>query len=200
MSSRAPLSGSSSFAYCNACVGFTLIEMLTTIAVAAIAVSLAVPGFTTLASRNSLAVSANAIVLNIAHARMAAVNTGRPVWLCGTTATGVSALDQAGCSNTPGAVFRVPADSTQRPTQAAAGITLGDDVLLSSLRPLRFSATGMGEIGNSFVPYSGLVADLVASHLSGTNHRCIYMTTGMSTIVCPTDARCPDARPANCPA
>jgi type IV fimbrial biogenesis protein FimT len=62
--------------------GFTLIEMLATIAVATILVTLAAPSFREIAVRNRLVTYANDLISSVNLARSEAVRRGLPVTLC----------------------------------------------------------------------------------------------------------------------
>jgi type IV fimbrial biogenesis protein FimT len=65
--------------------GFTLVELMVTIAVVAIMVAIAVPSFDTLMQRNRMATAANEIVSALQTARMEAVRRNRRAVLCPTT-------------------------------------------------------------------------------------------------------------------
>lgn len=69
--------------------GFTLIELMVTIAVAAILMAIAVPSFTSLINSNRLTSAANEMVAAVQTARLEAVRTRRPVTIC-TSADGLT--------------------------------------------------------------------------------------------------------------
>ena len=62
--------------------GFTLIELVITLAVLAIIVTLALPAFTALINGNRLTAQANELVADLQSARMEAIKRNRPVTLC----------------------------------------------------------------------------------------------------------------------
>ena len=62
--------------------GFTLLELMITIAVLAIIVALAVPSFTSLLNSNRLSTGANNVVAGLQVARMEAVRRNTPVTFC----------------------------------------------------------------------------------------------------------------------
>lgn len=71
--------------------GFNLIELLVTIAVLAILLAVGVPSFTTMANNNAIVANTNAMIGELAFARMEAVRRGRFVHISsisGTTAWG----------------------------------------------------------------------------------------------------------------
>ena len=65
--------------------GFTAIELLVTIAVAAILLSLAVPGFSNLISSNRISAQTNEFVAAASFARTEAIKRGSPVIVCRST-------------------------------------------------------------------------------------------------------------------
>lgn len=71
--------------------GFTLIELIVTIAVAIILATVAVPSFQTIIKNNKLATTANDLISGIALARTEAIKRGARVSMCAST-------DQATCS------------------------------------------------------------------------------------------------------
>lgn len=69
--------------------GWTLVSLLTALAVAAVILGLAIPSFNGLLARNRLVASVNAVVGALHAARQAAVETGQPVAFCaGRPSTG----------------------------------------------------------------------------------------------------------------
>ncbi|GAB2522299.1 GspH/FimT family pseudopilin [Lysobacter humi (ex Lee et al. 2017)] len=64
--------------------GFTLIELMVTIAVLAIIIGVAVPSFVSMTHRNRLAAASNEVVAVLQSARMEAVRRNRSVTVCPT--------------------------------------------------------------------------------------------------------------------
>jgi type IV fimbrial biogenesis protein FimT len=65
--------------------GFTLVELLVTLAIAAILVAMATPGLQRLRARAAVAAAANQAVSGLHLARRMALATGRTTTLCATT-------------------------------------------------------------------------------------------------------------------
>lgn len=61
---------------------FTLIELMITIAVAAVVLTIGVPGFGKIIERNQLATNVNSLVSSITFARSEAVKRNKPVKIC----------------------------------------------------------------------------------------------------------------------
>ena len=74
-------------------VGFTLIELMVTIAVAAIVLSLGVPSFERLIERNQLTANINELVASLNYARSEAVRRNQRVSICHSN-------DASSCSGT----------------------------------------------------------------------------------------------------
>lgn len=62
--------------------GFTLVEMLTTVAVATILLSIATPSFIEMSRRNRLITYANDVIATVNLARSEAIRRGSPVSIC----------------------------------------------------------------------------------------------------------------------
>lgn len=105
--------------------GFSLIELMTTIAVAAVLVVLAAPSFTTLINNNRLTAQANEMVASLQHARMEAVRRNRSVTVCRTNDGATCAA--AGKWNSwitvaaDGEVLRV--NTVKAPLEVTSGVT-----------------------------------------------------------------------------
>lgn len=147
--------------------GFTLVELMVTVAVLAVLIGVAVPSFTRIMHGNRLTSAANEVVAALQTGRMEAIRRNARVVLCPTT-------DGAACSSTNNwtrALVFVDADSTSQVstgdtivkdvevTKAGSGITV---VGLNSLEStagnstsIRFGADGRVRIGTG---NSGVVA------------------------------------------
>lgn len=75
--------------------GFTLVELMVTVALVAIAMTLAVPSFRSLIANNRMAVQVNTLMADLNLARSAAVTRRQPVSLCPDD-TGTTGLDCSG--------------------------------------------------------------------------------------------------------
>jgi len=145
----------------RAAAGFTLVELMITIAVLAILAALAAPSFADLIERNRLAGAANEAVSALQTARMEAIRRGSSVVLCPST-------DGAGCSGNEWSriVIFVDADGDNA---VDAGETIVRDVVIpagsihvrastntATNDRIRFSADGFARVGNGGAREGGI--------------------------------------------
>lgn len=72
--------------------GFTVVELMVTLAVAAVLIAAGIPSLTAMIQNNQLAAASNALVTAVQLARSEAVRRGRPVTVC-------SSADGSSCRN-----------------------------------------------------------------------------------------------------
>ena len=163
--------------------GFTLIELMITLAVALVLIMIAVPSFKNLILANRLTTTANDVVGAISIARMEAIKRNANTQLCGNTANGSAPL---GTSCTPvGAVYVAINGAAVQVRAGTVGLATQDTV-----QAIRFSGQGLGRAAASTAPFTGLVADISTTAMSTNNHRCINMTTGSIIAVTTTSGAC----------
>jgi type IV fimbrial biogenesis protein FimT len=171
--------------------GFTLIELMVGMLVAAVLLTIAVPSFHSLTLSNRLTTTANDIVGAINTARMEAIKLNAPTQLCSDSAA-INTSDTLGtaCGTQTGAVV-AQTGSTAIPISAPTiGITTPLQ-LTGDLKALRFSTVGLGQAIGTTTPYTGPIVDICTNAMSSNNHRVISMATG-SIITTTTDSRaCP---------
>ncbi|WP_407275949.1 GspH/FimT family pseudopilin [Halothiobacillus sp. DCM-1] len=158
--------------------GFTIIELMVTLVVAAILLAIAIPSFTYLTVSNKLSASANSLVNNLMMARAEAVKRNTDVNVCATSTCAV-----------------VPANATTIQT-GITGIQPGV-IDIQNVKALSFRAQGLATPGTATTaPYTGLVADIYTSQISSNTHRCIYLTAGSVVSTCTDNANCATGGPS----
>jgi type IV fimbrial biogenesis protein FimT len=179
--------------------GFTLIELMVGILVAAVMLTIAVPSFHSLTLSNRLTTTANDIVGAINTARMEAIKLNAPTQLCSDSAAiNNSASDALGtaCGAQTGAVYALTSTGPIKISDATIGISPPLQ-LSGDLTALRFSTAGLGQAVGKTSPYSSSVApngplvDICTSAMSSNNHRVIDITTGSIITTKTTSGACP---------
>lgn len=154
--------------------GFTIIELMITLVVAAILLAIAIPSFTYLTVSNKLTTSANSLVSNLAIARMAAIKRNADVGVCADSScsvnfpAGSATVIHAGITGIQPGVIDI--QSTKYLAYGAQG--------------LAYAVTSTGPLVKATAPYSGLVADIYTAQISSNNHRCVYLTSGSVVSTC----------------
>jgi type IV fimbrial biogenesis protein FimT len=182
--------------------GFTLIELMVTIAVAAVLLSVAIPSFRDLLARNELITVANAWVGALSTARAEAVKRNQSVALCGEDDLPTSGIG-SGCSAAPaGEVRYLPRDGgAVEALHAALADSVEQPLEIAVSTTVRFRGDGIGYRGdNMTTPYSTAstaggdppVVVLCTPVLTTDNARRVELIAG-STVQVVTETR------ANCP-
>lgn len=124
--------------------GLTLIELLVTLAVLVVLLTVAVPGMRNLVKNNRLVAATNALVTSLAYARSEAIKRGRPVTVCASS-------DGATCDGSPwqsGWIVFVDGatagtvDGADAILRAHGGAADGVTIDLGGMSHVRYLATG----------------------------------------------------------
>lgn len=134
--------------------GFTLLELMVTLAVAVVLLTIAIPSYRSVVTRNSVAANANDLVGSLNYARSEAVSRGTTVYVC-------ASQNQTTCRNdsiwSDGWIIYAPAADASAATPDADnrlrvhGATgSGFSVVSNDPTPLSFNADGFAIIGRTF--------------------------------------------------
>lgn len=135
--------------------GFSLLELMTALAVLSILLALGVPSFAQMIRTNRVVADTNELVVALSAARSEAVKRGLPMAVCARTAP-ASDICRTGTDNDWGSGWLIFVDATG----TAGVIDVGDEILqrfdaapsgvsvLTNNRPaVRFAATGLPPTG-----------------------------------------------------
>lgn len=160
--------------------GFTLVELLITLVIAGLLLALAVPSFRNVMLSNRLNTSANAVVNALSLARSEAVKRNQKVNF--SNAAAIKNADQS--------------------VTFSAAPTLPSGIQKVSGKTLVATPSGFLRLTTASAGFSGLVMDLYAADLPSGQHRCVYLVTGITPVVCSVDdtgtGKCPNAQPNSC--
>jgi len=180
--------------------GFTLVELMITIAVAVILVTVAIPSFRELIARNDLVTVTNAWVSAINTARAEAVKLNQPVVLCGEDKVPTSGLG-AGCdTSVAGEVRYLPRDGgSEEALYEAVVDSVSSPLAVASSATVRFRGDGIGYPGDNLgspydTPNGGdpAVVVLCSSAFSTDNARSVQLIAGSTVqVATQTLASCP---------
>ncbi len=171
--------------------GFTMVELVFTLAVAAVLLAIAVPSFKTITLSSKLTTTANDVVGAVRIARMEAIKRNASTQLCSNDAT-TNTADTLGakCGTETGAVYAL-INGVAVPVRAGmTGLTTPLQ-MSSTMAALRFTGQGLGYDPGTTTLHGGKVADICTSQMSSDNHRVITMTAGSILETTKTSGACP---------
>ncbi len=162
--------------------GFTLVEMMITITVAAILLMIAVPSFTNIINSNRLKTTANAMIGALNTARMSAVQRNASVQFCSNSAASNTGDALGGaCGTNAGAVIASssPGATTTTPVLTAPSeLSIPSIQIHGTIAAIRFNGQGQGLTPQTTTPIDGLVVDVCSTALSTNNHIQVNMAAG----------------------
>lgn len=172
-------------------VGVTLIELLVTVAVAAVLMVIAVPSFKNVMLSNRLDTAANGVVGAIQVARMEAVKRNAEAQFCSNSASANSGDTLgAACGSELGAVSAMSGGAASLVQAGVPGLVAPLQVV-GSAAALRFNAQGLARKVGTTGLYASTVVDICTSQSSVNNHRRITMTAGSILATTPSSGACP---------
>ncbi|WP_425601679.1 GspH/FimT family pseudopilin [Dyella subtropica] len=176
--------------------GFTLVELMVTLAVAAILMVIAIPSFQNLMLTNKLTSTANDIVVALNVARMEAIkHNGNTAFCSDSTTNNTSDTLGTACGSHAGAVYVLTSGTNTTLVRADVVGIAAPLKLNGSMQALRYGGQGLAQAVGSTAPYSDTsstsLADICTSSLKTNNHRLITMTAGSIIAVTTSTGTCP---------
>lgn len=150
--------------------GFTLMELMVTVAVLAILASLAAPSFTAVINNNRLATQANDLVASLQLARMEAVRRNESVAVC-------RSADGATCAGTAGAWTGWLTVLTRNNEILRAGTARAPVQISSAAHTITFRADGLARNGAGGLLNTSLTACVETTH-PAENQRVVSVASG----------------------
>ncbi len=173
----------------RASAGFTLVELIVTIAVAAILITVAVPSFKHMIESNRLSTTANNLVSALRTAQMEAIKRNTSTQFCGDGGNGGDTLGAA-CNDDPGAVYALAQGGGVTQILAAPPEASAGSLQLTIKQATRFNGQGVGHLVSNSAPRNGSIAKICSTAISSNNVRTIEMVTG-SAIHITDQGACP---------
>ena len=157
--------------------GFTLLELMTTLAIGALLLAIAVPSFRTMTLNSRLTAQVNDLVSAVNIARSEAIKRNANISFCrADTATATA------CSTTTGNWANwIVATSTGTVIRKGTIADYGNTIVVSSTLDtdtVTFSSDGLARTGGALVTASTSTLSVSATNLSRDNYRCLTLGAG----------------------
>lgn len=176
--------------------GFTLVELMVTIAVAAILMMIAVPSFKHITASTQLTTVSNSLVNALNTARMEAIKRNGSTQFCaGTSASnGTDTLGTA-CGSQLGAVYALVGASgaqTATPVLAAAS-SVASAMHFSNMVAVQYNAQGLAhKVGAGTTSlYAGPLVTVCSTAIETDNQRIVSMVAGSIIATASSTGACP---------
>lgn len=177
--------------------GFTLIELMVAVMVAAVLLAIAVPSFRSIMVSSRLNTSVNDLIASLNTARMEAIKTNSGVLFCSNSAsTNTNTTDPkdaalgSKCGTDTGAVIAT-IGSTPTVVRAGPALTTGAIQVSGNVQALHYGGDGLARAVGQSTLYGGTVAKICSSLLTSNNIRTVTMTGGSILVTAPSSGGCP---------
>ena len=178
--------------------GFTMVELMITLAVAVVLAVIAVPSFRNMINSNRLTTATNAMIGALSSARMEAIKRNGSVQFCSNVAaTNTTDVLGTACNTSAGAVLALSAATASTVQAPPVALSIPSVHVRGTIAAIRFNGSGLGYAPGSSTPFGtgangSTIVELCSSALSSNNDVQVNMVTGSiitssppSTVTCP---------------
>jgi type IV fimbrial biogenesis protein FimT len=162
--------------------GFTLLELLVTIAVAGILTAVAVPSFFSVINTNKLAAQSNELLAAIQYARSEAIRSNARVTVCGAASAGAAADDD--CSDGQQPYWVVIGRASGGGQEQLRVFSVAEPVKVTTdLEKITFSADGLARDTDTKELVTGAITVCLAVNHPARNKRVLNIESGSRVVI-----------------
>ena len=162
--------------------GFTLIEMMTAIAVLGVLTAVAVPSFTNMINRNRLASQSNELLSAIQFARIEAIRSNARITFCGTASATADGADD--CADGEQPYWVVIGSSGGGAEQQLRLFSVKEPMKISTdLEKISFTADGLARDTTTKALVAGEITVCLATTNPPQNKRVLNIASGSRVII-----------------
>lgn len=172
--------------------GFTLVELMITIFVAAILIAVAVPSFQHMIASSKLTATTNDLIGAMRLARMTAIKSNAEVQFCSNDASANNADTTLGaaCGAQTGAVY-VLSQGAAVQVRAPVDVDNGQQHLHGDVVALTYTPQGLAHQTGTHGPFSNTVATVCTDAFDSENYAVIEMVGGSVAHASTSHGACP---------
>jgi type IV fimbrial biogenesis protein FimT len=161
--------------------GFTLMELMTAIAVLGVLTAVAVPSFTNMINRNRLASQANDVLAAIRYARTEAIRSNARVTVCGAATATAAAADDCAVGAQP---YWVVIGSSGGAEEQLRVFEVKEPLQISTdLEQISFSADGLARDPATQALVAGEITVCLATTNPAQNKRVLNIASGSRVVI-----------------
>jgi type IV fimbrial biogenesis protein FimT len=162
--------------------GFTLLELMTSVAVLGVLSAVAVPSFTNMINRNRLASQSNELLSAIQFARIEAIRSNARITFCGTASATANAEDD--CADGVQPYWVVIGSSGGGAEQQLRVFAVKEPMQISTdLEKISFTADGLARDPSTKALVAGEITVCMATSNPAQNKRVLNIASGSRVVI-----------------